>query len=60
MRHTTPTEDLTATISFRLSEAERRTLAERASQEARTVSNFVRLHLRSLLVPDALIGVRLS
>jgi uncharacterized protein (DUF1778 family) len=46
MNHTTPTEDLTATISFRLSEAERRTLEARASQEARTVSNFVRLQLR--------------
>jgi uncharacterized protein (DUF1778 family) len=49
MNHTTPTEDLTATISFRLSEAERRTLAERASREERTVSNFVRQQLRRLL-----------
>ena len=41
--NTTNTGDLNGgTISFRLTEEERRTLEERASKEERTVSNFVR------------------
>jgi uncharacterized protein (DUF1778 family) len=54
------TNHLTATISFRLSEDEREAIEQRAIGEHRTVSNYVRLHLRSLLLPAALTGVRLS
>lgn len=44
-----PTEMLTATISFRLTEAECRTLAVRADREQRTVSQLVRILLRNVL-----------
>jgi hypothetical protein len=43
------TEMLTATVSFRLSEEECRTLNIRADREDRTVSNLVRLLLRGVL-----------
>jgi uncharacterized protein (DUF1778 family) len=49
MKITNSTEMPTATISFRLSEDERRTLNVRADREERTVSNFVRLLLRYVL-----------
>ena len=40
---------LSATVSFRLTEDECRTLALRADREQRTVSQLVRLLLRSVL-----------
>jgi hypothetical protein len=40
---------LTATVSFRLTEDERRTLELRADREQRTVSQLVRLLLRHVL-----------
>jgi hypothetical protein len=48
----TPTKNtdmLTATISFRLTEDECRTLAGRADREHRTVSQLVRILLRDVL-----------
>ncbi len=43
-----------------LAESERRTLALRADREHRTISNHVRLHLRSLLLSDTPTAVRLA
>jgi hypothetical protein len=45
---TTTAEQLTSTISFRLTYEECRVLAERALREDRTLSNLVRKELRSL------------
>jgi hypothetical protein len=45
----TTSDMLTATISFRLSEDEFRTLNVRADRENRTVSNLVRMLLRNVL-----------
>ena len=42
-------EMLAATVSFRLSEEECRTLSAHASRENRTVSNLVRMLLRNVL-----------
>jgi hypothetical protein len=44
-----PTDMLTATVSFRLTDDEWRTLALRADREQRTVSQLVRLLLRTVL-----------
>lgn len=46
---TNSTELLAATISFRLTEEECRTLAVRADREQRTLSQLVRLLLRNVL-----------
>ena len=48
MKTTTP-DTMTSTISVRLTDDERRTLEQRADQEARTVSNYVRKELRNVL-----------
>ena len=48
MNTTTP-DTMTSTISVRVTDAERRTLEQRADQEARTVSNYVRKQLRTAL-----------
>jgi hypothetical protein len=48
---TKKTEMLSATISFRLSEEECRTLLLRADREQRTVSQLCRLLLRNVLQP---------
>ena len=42
---------LTAAVSFRLTEDERRTLALRADREQRTIPQLVRLLLRHVLQP---------
>lgn len=42
-------DDLTATVSFRVTERERRILEQRAGAEERTISNYVRQQLRRLL-----------
>jgi hypothetical protein len=42
----------------RITENDWRTLALRADREQRTVSNYVRLHLRNLLLSDTSTAVR--
>jgi hypothetical protein len=49
MKVTNSTENLAATVSFRLTEAELRSLAVRADREQRTVSNLIRILLRDVL-----------
>lgn len=51
MKNTKSPDLLTATISFRLSEEEFRTLNIRADREHRTVSNLCRMLLRNALPP---------
>ena len=53
MKDPKPTDMLTATCSFRLTDAESSVLAERARREDRTVSNLVRLLLRNVVKPAA-------
>ena len=53
MKITNPTEMLSATVSFRLTDDECRTLALRADREQRTVSQLVRLLLRDVLASVA-------
>ena len=42
-------DDLTATVSFRLTDRERRLLEQRASDEDRSLGNYVRATLRKCL-----------
>jgi hypothetical protein len=42
-------DDLTATVSFRVTDRERRILEQQAMREERTVSNYLRQQLRRLL-----------
>jgi hypothetical protein len=51
MKLTNPPDMLTATVSFRLTDDECRTLALRADREQRTISQLVRLLLRNVLQP---------
>jgi hypothetical protein len=51
MKITNPTDMLTATVSFRLTDDEWRTLELRADREQRTVSQLVRLLLRNVFQP---------
>ena len=51
MNTTTP-DMMTSTISVRLTDEERRTLEQRAGEEARTVSNYVRKQLRDVLTKE--------
>jgi len=51
MNTTTP-DTMTSTISVRLTDKERRTLEQRADEEARTVSNYVRKQLRNVLIKE--------
>ena len=53
MNTTKNTERLTATISFRLTDEECRTLAGRANSEERTISQLVRLLSRDAVVSTA-------
>jgi hypothetical protein len=50
---TNSTDLLTATISFRLSEDEYRSLNSRADREHRTVSNLCRMLLRNIVPSPA-------
>jgi hypothetical protein len=49
MKNPNPADMLSATVSFRLTDDESRTLVLRAHQEQRTVSQLVRLLLRNVL-----------
>jgi uncharacterized protein (DUF1778 family) len=52
MNPKTPDPMLTSTISVRLTEDERRTLEQRADQDDRSVSNYVRKQLRNALTQE--------
>ena len=54
MTDTTNHDLLSATVSFRVTEAECRALMERAHRAERSVSNFVRQQLHRLLEPREL------
>ena len=55
MKKTKPGDMLTETISFRVTDAESRILVTQADREQRTVSQLVRVLLRTALRSDAVV-----